>query len=164
MKIIFLDIDGVLNNLNWFKYNQDKKGTNEFYFAPHLVNNLNAITDTTGAEIVVSSSWRKSRDIDELKRIFKEVGITGRVIGKTKSLYFNNHYESVPRGCEVKQWIKDNKEILDKDYLHWKSYVIIDDETDYLFEQRNHLFICDNSAAGLSANLAYQIINFLKSY
>ena len=48
MKIIFLDIDGVLNVIN--------QGRDEFghKFNPKFVGNLKAIIDATGAKIVIS--------------------------------------------------------------------------------------------------------------
>ena len=59
-KIVFLDVDGVLNIHNppiYFTLQYKKEGQVE-YMERHLVANLNRLVKETGAEIVVSSSWR----------------------------------------------------------------------------------------------------------
>lgn len=56
MKIIFLDIDGVLNSLDW----SEKQKYCERYseINPEKVKLLKEIVERTGAEIVLSSTWR----------------------------------------------------------------------------------------------------------
>ena len=64
MKIIFLDIDGVMNSeksLNDF-FEQDGEERFEHWIPhPMHVKWLNKITDETGAKIVISSPWRTNR-------------------------------------------------------------------------------------------------------
>lgn len=164
MKIIFLDIDGVLNCQSWYKQAQQFKGeANKFHFAPYLVENLNRITDETGAKIVLSSTWRKGKTLEQLRDLFEEVGITGELIDKTTVLHFSNWKRNVPRGCEILHWIEENKGILGTNILNWKDYVIIDDDSGMMFWHRKNFFRTDNSGGGLTNNLTYQIINFLKS-
>lgn len=55
-KIIFLDIDGVLNSMDYFEQTKDCKGYTEIN--PEKVKLLKEIIDRTGAEIVLSSTWR----------------------------------------------------------------------------------------------------------
>ena len=52
-KVIFLDIDGVLND----EGDEREKGV---VIEPYFVQNLFQIVDKTGAEIILSSSWRYS--------------------------------------------------------------------------------------------------------
>ena len=57
-KVIFLDIDGVLNTNNWYTQKgrnaiKDKYG---YTFDPKSVANLKRIVEETGADIVISSS------------------------------------------------------------------------------------------------------------
>lgn len=62
MKIIFLDIDGVLNvNFN----GRDKYGR---IFHPNFVDNLRDIINRTGAKIVISSTWKMS-GLDVMKQM-----------------------------------------------------------------------------------------------
>ena len=52
MKLIFLDIDGVLNR---HEYNSLAKSSPIF---SEIMGRLNKITDSTGAQVVISSAWR----------------------------------------------------------------------------------------------------------
>lgn len=162
MKIIFLDIDGVLNNQVWYMSDKFREGsTKEEYevsqFDPRCVRLLNNLTDTTGAKIVVSSSWRLGRTVDELSELFEKVGITGQVIDKTPLLRFTgleNYYYSVPRGCEIKAWIEMNKGIIG-DKVSRLKYVILDDDSDMLYWQRDK-YIWVDPYNGLTPNIIYK--------
>jgi hypothetical protein len=112
-KIIFLDIDGVLNVI---PQGHDKFGG---IFHPHLVDNLTNIIKQTGADIVISSSWRMNGLI-ELRAMWKERKLPGELVGVTPILY--KHV----RGAEIEQWLQQN--FCDK-------YVIIDDDIDMLPSQ-----------------------------
>lgn len=171
MKIIFLDIDGVLNHQIWFekvqhlRADRQSKEDYRFYFDPFAVGLLNDLTDATGAKIVVSSSWRLGRTVEELKKILKENGVTGEVIDKTPHLSFEdyaNYSYSVPRGCEIKAWMELNKEKLGESIGKYRNYVIFDDDSDMLYWQRNNYFQVD-SYCGLTPNLIYRAKNFLCS-
>lgn len=76
MKIIFLDIDGVLNV---YPQGHDEYGA---IFHPHLVENLKLILDQTGAKIVVSSTWRRS-GLSIMKEMWEKRGLPGEVIDIT---------------------------------------------------------------------------------
>lgn len=159
MKIIFLDIDGVLALMH---KKHDEYGS---LFHEEFVNNLKTIIDKTGAKIVVSSSWRKSGLI-EMKNLWKYRNLPGEIIDTTPSLYiqrgggicfWNDKLNetptpeidgySIPRGCEIEYWLKDKgyyetpwcektqKEYCEKSGI--QSYCIIDDDSDMLFNQSN---------------------------
>ena len=62
MKIIFLDFDGVMDTA-YYDHILNKNGLPEsdkygVVFDPNCIKNLKAIIDNTGADIVVSSSWK----------------------------------------------------------------------------------------------------------
>ncbi len=57
MKVIFLDVDGVLNCVGWLKQN-DGKPYDENSIDLSKVELLKEIIDKTGAKIVLSSTWR----------------------------------------------------------------------------------------------------------
>lgn len=85
-KIIFLDVDGILNSHTWFVKTNATYDNLESHFDPEAVARLNQITDTTGAEIVISSSWRllfvdRFKDFTDF---LSKVGITGKIAGVTK--------------------------------------------------------------------------------
>lgn len=59
IRIVFLDFDGVIN-----------KGAGPWW--PECVAELNRITDATGAKIVVHSTWRYGRTLDEIRSILTD--------------------------------------------------------------------------------------------
>jgi hypothetical protein len=159
MKVIFLDIDGVLNCNDTYT-NAEFREYPYNHFDDKLVGNLNKITTKTGASIVVSSSWRINRTFDELREILVKAGVSGKIIAQTERLYFGNSSMSVPRGCEIQLWLQTNKGLLG-DLLNWRDYVILDDDSDMLYWHRANFFQTDASGGGLTDNLTYRIINFL---
>ena len=58
LKIIFLDVDGVLNS------NITRRRTTDgfIFVSGRHIKNLKRIIDATGAKVVLSSSWRMGRD------------------------------------------------------------------------------------------------------
>ena len=176
-KIIFLDVDGVLNSNDWYveRHRLVQAGVetrNYPYdeFSPSIVAKLNKITDATGAEIVVSSTWRLGRDLAELRDLFTQVGITGHVLDKTPHFGGIDGY-TIPRGCEIEQWLdqhkfqrinwsmKEQKEYAEKSEID--NYVIFDDDSDMLYNQREH-FIKTSQKTGLDDTDVERAIELLK--
>jgi hypothetical protein len=129
MKIIFLDIDGVLNVI---PQGRDKYGV---IFHSEFIENLKEIIDKTNAKIVISSSWR-SDGLDVFKNMWKYRNYPGDVIDITPISYFNENLESDPnieiiRGHEIKYWLNNTKHEIE-------NYVILDDDDDMLQEQLDH--------------------------
>lgn len=149
MKVIFLDIDGVLNVIarEW-----------DFYgpiFHKHFVENLKTIIDKTGAKLVISSTWRAS-GIDFMKEMWEFRKLPGEIIDitpttieidETNSHLMDINMFSVERGYEIKQWLKYNKV---------DNYVIIDDDTDFLPEQmKNFVQTSENTDHEDCVDLGY---------
>ena len=174
MKIIFLDIDGVLNSEKWYKERFDKnlypnlEGYPLCEFDPLAIEQLNVLTDKTNAKIVISSTWRIGRTIDELKNIFNKVGIKGEIIGVTPHLTFNDGW-GVDRGNEIKRWIDLNcirwwdKMFSEKDKdIILESYVILDDDGDMLLEQKDN-FVKTSWGDGFTALHTRKAIKILNT-
>ncbi len=83
-KIIFLDIDGVLNTRDWHCRMTKDTTHDEFGFAfdPITVSNLANIIDETGAVIVISSSW-KFYGVAKLRKMWS---LDSRIFVPTKML------------------------------------------------------------------------------
>lgn len=161
MKIIFLDIDGVLNNADYYRGKNLATHQNEIsHFDSNNIHALNRIIDNTKAEIVLSSAWRLLKSIEEINELFNLVGIKGKVIDVTESLHYKNTYELAPRGLEIFKWIRDYHKTL-KGGL--ENYIIIDDEDDILDIQEKHFLQIDDRV-GLSEKDADLVIEFLNSY
>jgi hypothetical protein len=183
MKVIFLDIDGVLNSQDWYVYRRDAVEMDSvnaqypFYeFDPRAVERLNRIIKETDSKIVVSSSWRSGETVESLQRLFDQVGIVGEVIGVTPHLWCKKPYEEfdgyrIPRGCEIDWWLdnhgdfqrinwstEEQQKFIDKAIV--KNYVILDDDSDMLYGQREH-FVKTQHPTGLTDDLADKAIAIL---
>lgn len=112
-KIIFLDIDGVMNSVNERKLHPEDFGK-MYGIDPKPVAILNDLVKKTGAEIVLSSTWRLD---DDYKEVMAKAGIN--VIDRTPYLV------GEIRGEEIDQWLEEKGKDVD-------VYAIIDDDSDML--------------------------------
>lgn len=120
MKIIFLDIDGVLVTRNSIKYQYlNFPDETSIRFSKKAVKNLNKLIRLTGAKIVISSTWRLFHSLEELQKIFVEQSIKGEIISTT-SIERAPVEEDIPRGQKIADWLEQNPGV--------KQYVIIDDD------------------------------------
>jgi len=135
MKIIFLDIDGVLNNENYFDSKEDEKRKLIDYYKEHedeydfedeinfhlqrrlldidftKVDMIKDICDESGAKIVIVSTWKIYEFWFVIKKYLIEYGLP--IIGET------NDYKWY-RGGEIREYLKNHLEV--------EKYIIIDDE------------------------------------
>lgn len=162
-KIIFLDIDGVLNSARWDA--QISKGSPRdrfgYAFDPIAVKNLSKIIAETGADIVVSSSW-KCHGLDGMQEMWEERNLPGRVIGITPNtisdeMLLNMNLDEMDevalRGPEIEEWLS----------LHGKKvghYVILDDVDSFLASQKTHL-VLTNPNVGLREEDATKAVEIL---
>lgn len=121
-KYIFLDIDGVLNSMDWFKQNKHVKGYMEIN--PDKVRMLKEIVDCTGAKIILSSTWRSLAAHDDkpehemytyLKTSLEEFGLS--ISDQTPCIQQN-------RPQKIKVWLENNTNEDDR-------YVSLDDDYSY---------------------------------
>ncbi|MCL4296208.1 MAG: hypothetical protein KJ077_10790 [Anaerolineae bacterium] len=107
-KVIFLDIDGVLINLESLRHNGEAH--------PHCVYCLNWLTEQTGAVIVVVSSMRKG-GLEFVRQKLAGWGVIGTVIEITPELQRGSK-----RGQEIQAYLDQAPSI--------SAFVILDDEAD----------------------------------
>lgn len=133
-KIIFLDIDGVLNVCY---PERDQYGSR---FHPHFEENLKRLIDKTGAKIVISSSWR-SDGLEVMIEMWKYRNLPGEVVGITCS---EEHIkkilnkDKVVRGDEIQEFLDTYKDDI-------SNYVILDDDCDMLPEQFDNFVQCSDN-------------------
>lgn len=121
MKVIFLDIDGVLVNLPALQAGRVDDGNCRA--APECVRWLNWITEQTSARIIVSSNWRKFHTLPRLRAFLRRWGVTAPILGVTPDLSERRTvYVAVPRGLEIQAAIHARPQI--------ERFVILDDDAD----------------------------------
>jgi hypothetical protein len=144
MKVIFLDHDGVIClSTEWgSRFKKQKKvrrklsqsimsmpvDTRFDNFNKKAIKVLNEILEETGAEIVVSSDWKRWANVEEMGEYYESKGIIKKPIALTPSLgQCDWHYEKVwvwskdwdlemCRVIEIKQYLHNHPEI-----THWVS-------------------------------------------
>ena len=133
MNYIFLDIDGVLNNIKHYSKQHKKYGgryiCEQIPFNPRSLKNLHKLIRKTKAKIVLTSSWRNyDTTMIVLNARLKEYGL---------KIFSVTPYLEGRRGKEIKSWCKSNISKND-------SILIIDDEIfdilDY-YQEKNILKI-----------------------
>ena len=175
MKVIFLDIDGVLNSSDYLhatyglrraqaeKRKLDIKDINAGLqqtrdkfgqlFDPRCVAHLARIIEHTGAIIVVSSTWRYS-GTKGLQELWDSRDLPGEIYDITKPPGMPLSFETSERwmGHEIKDWL------LSHPYV--KDYVILDDDSDMLDEQKEH-FVQTSTEFGLTFETSSHAIKIL---
>jgi len=155
VKIIFLDIDGVLNCESAYRNGECQyqewiweDGRKDHYqrFCVRSKELLNKLIDETGAKIVISSTWRHS-GIEFMKKVWEMEEMIGEIIGITPSLRTKGLH--IPRGMEIGYYLNNDlqfqhinwDEVIQQEYIDKsgvENYIIIDDDSDMLYNQRNH--------------------------
>lgn len=119
MKVVFLDIDGVLNSrrtaiafggVSWSGSSGIRAKMDEV-----AIRLIGGISRKAEAQIVLSSSWRNDKD---WQAIGPALGLA--IIDRTQSLCGN-------RGTEIADWLRRHPDV--------ERYAIIDDDSDMLPEQ-----------------------------
>lgn len=144
MKVVFLDIDGVMNSANRFKQLQSQGllKNNPMWDLPYedTLKALKKIIDETGAKIVLSSSWRLTARVKELEDVFKSYdlfifGKTCRYVSEEEmskmdfdlNMCYSCHTDkngdkyTSDRGAEIAWWLHQHPEV--------ENFVILDDES-----------------------------------
>ena len=161
MKVLFLDIDGVLNNPGTYGgangvYRRDRDTMDQAErsallqvpIAPECMARLNRIIAETGAKIVISSSWRLFARWEDLGPALARYGLIAEVIGETPDLVNDPvwlgawrtregapfAYERLERGMEIAEWLKERTDV--------ESFAILDDCSD-MASVKDRLVLCD---------------------
>lgn len=116
MKVIFLDIDGVLNE----SASETRSPTGFLGIDDEKVQRLKRIVEETGAEIVLTSSWKTEWDPDPEKAsadgnyLSKKLADHGlRILEKTDDMHYN-------RGEGISTWLNQHPSVT--------SWVVLDDD------------------------------------
>lgn len=150
MKVIFLDVDGVLN------CRTSKSRCGEYVGVDKdKIKRLAKIVDATGAKIVLSSTWNESFNKSAIPLDYDGEYLTKhlwnhgklRITTKTKEVLGSN------RGTEIKDWLVDHERW---DITNW---VVLDDQVsdDYDGDIMNKLVLTDSETGLTDDNVAVAI-------
>lgn len=156
MKLIFLDIDGVLNHEAFYLKRANGNLIVPAYsdkaeICPEALSNLNTLVSNTGAKVVISSTWRLGKTVEWFKKFFFDLGFVGDVLDVTPDM----RRECVFRGNEIHKWMSDNRDKLGAELHKYRGYVILDDDSDMLYWQRNNFILVDRFV-GLTKGTVFQ--------
>ena len=147
MKVIFLDIDGVIRNQSYTVCLSDigVKKANKV-LNPQKVALLDYIINETFCNVVISSTWRIGRSVNDFQDLFLYAGMENyhAIIDTTRLREDRN------RGKEIDDWC--NKKLPSK-------FVILDDNK--LGKHYGNQFFQTNPDIGLTKEISDQIINYL---
>ena len=146
-RIVFLDIDGVLNSEVFFV--EKRKAGDRTMIDADAVSLLNQLS---GAHVVVSSSWGENGG--QTSKDLEAAGLELPIVGYTKKVHYN--FEWACRGNEIEEWLlstyggmgtKFGTAYDSDDY----EYVIFDDDSDMLLGQVEH-FVYVDRYTGITQN------------
>lgn len=172
MKILFLDIDGVLNSEMFYK-NSLKNKLNHYFpiwkvfhffgliklyhwiidaydkdswecsqLDSKTIKLLNHVIEETDCKIVLSSTWRKH------KGGYKKVEELMKRKGFVGEIIDATPVLWTKRGQEIEQWLSQHDNI--------ENYVIVDDDSDFTDEQILKHFVWTDRVIGFSSTSAYK--------
>lgn len=151
MKFIFLDVDGVLNCRTTTDIFKDSDGRRWDGIDIDKMELLKEILDETGANIIVSSTWRLHPEF--LEYLEKKLGIYNRRIkGYTPTAYrrLGSYSE---RWDEIKKWFEENEKP--------ENYIILDDIDYKMKEYFGDHYFQTNVDIGLTREIADKCIEYL---
>lgn len=144
-RVLFLDVDGVLNSTDWFRRRPKRTALTDNMsvaeiervradhgFDPVCISRLNTLVRRAGCVVVISSTWRKinrenTSQHDPVKRMLAHRGFEHPDLVVSATPCFDRvvspsgMMSAQPRGLEIQAWL---------DAFHTKSFVILDDEDD----------------------------------
>lgn len=148
--VLFLDIDGVLNSLE-FRNNHPELFEigcdGSLWFDKEKCALLERLIKETGAVIVISSSWRTFTKLEDIVRFLHTRGVpSAKVIGATPDLDCN-------KPLEIQQFLLDNPEI--------KVFAVVDD--DEALQVFNSRFVQTTWEQGLQESHVKELIKLLSA-
>lgn len=164
MKILFLDVDGVLNSQETFQRNHDAwlaSGELEKHPKVHgwpmghldseLISRLNTVCAKTDCHIVLSSAWRIIAELPDFRGWLTQKGFkySEKIIDRTANLSVDNR-----RGAEIQDWIDKNKEKV-------SLYAIVDDDSFDIVPVHPNNFVHTSFMEGLQDPQVDMLVNML---
>ena len=149
MKVLFLDVDGVLTNFPYLLllyHKEQRKIIPEEQIDPNCMRQLKRIVEETNVKIVLSSSLRMTSFYETLMKVFHDYNL---------EIYDKTPYIEGKRGEEIRTWLKDHPEV--------ESFAILDDKqfSDF-YELSKYLVQTSYHETGLNEKKSDEVIHLLK--
>lgn len=132
MRIIFLDIDGVVTSAR-------DNGFRDFNL--HVVHWLRWICHDYNVQIVLSSTWRHSTTREFWQTIFGDVIHVDWKTPVKRYMNDKGYLYNCQRGEEINEWLEKHQDVTE--------YVILDDDSDFTREQKHKHFIKTDAYNGM---------------
>jgi hypothetical protein len=108
------------------------------------------------ARIVITSSWRHEYTFEQLQEFFASNNIPDKfIIDVTNSIAPQQDRNNYCRGHEIEHWLENNSS-------EETSYVIIDDEANFLETQQKHLIRVDKNKGFSTKDAVTKASNILE--
>jgi hypothetical protein len=153
MKIIFLDVDGVLNRCQFAEQWPNARPCLE----ADLIFLLQKILTSTDARIVISSTWRKHSHLMKFLKTMLGPQFSELIIGATPVMEFRSGaiWCAAARGQEIQQWFNSHPEYA------VDQFIILDDMND--MQHLTARLLRTHWPVGLTPELADEAIRILNS-
>lgn len=138
MKVVFLDVDGVLNNFSLIRDNGFD------YIDPTMVGRMKLVISQTNANIVLSSYWRLDRRDRGL--VDAALASKGMAIRDVTPKLFGT------RASEISTWIRANPSV--------RRFAIIDDDEEAGIGMSDSFFWTDPEV-GLTLDIVDRVVSHL---
>lgn len=166
-KIVFLDIDGVLNSYKFMR-DTDPKVWNRggpYMMQPDLVERLGRFLELSGARVVLSSAWRHYYTDEQIESFLSYHDLDIEILDRTPVLdqwpkvmgiYVDpGESRTGTRGEEIQKWLSENPV---------DSFVIFDDNDHGISDLFADRFCQTDEMVGLSDSDCERAIEILSTY
>lgn len=162
MKVVFLDVDGVLNSLYSHSIDNSERWTEDEVSMYHI-EKLKRLIQETNAKIVLSSCWKNYLPmfIDKYELNDFQIELGQILLRKLKEVGLEI-YDVLPdlerkvrrntKGYEIEAWLKEHLDV--------EVFVVIDDEDIVLPEQKS-VFLKTTFKDGLTDEIVDKAIEIL---
>lgn len=160
-KVIFLDIDGVLNRHHERYGTREKSPMGFTGLGQKHILQLKRIVEATGAEIVMSSDWKMCYESDDCNPetanpdgvyVIRRLAENGmKLVARTNEIPLEGEH-STGRGYGIRKYLRQHPEVT--------NYVILDDceWRDFTGELLDHLVLLEYPLTKRSADKAIKVL------
>jgi len=139
VRVLFLDVDGVLNRVG---FHPDESVGLRSWIEPELAQRLCDVLEASGAGVVLISDWRRDRELQHLREELAAAGVECSLLGSTPVL-------GQARWREIEAWMQEQ-------HVDAQSVVIVDDGYDMGSLQQR--FVRTSPLNGLDEDVAREIL------